>query len=86
MPTSQGNVVINKPIPMHAQITWIRKSLGIWNEHFAHANNGMILQMFKNNAIFCMQLATKKQELKVCEGCAFGKDHNHPFPTHTLVL
>jgi hypothetical protein len=46
MPMSQGNVIINKPIPMNAQITWRRKSLGIWNEHFAHANNGMILQMF----------------------------------------
>lgn len=33
-----------------------------------------------------MQLATKKQKLKVCEGYALEKDHNHPFPTHTLVL
>jgi hypothetical protein len=43
---SQGNVVVSKPIPMNAQITWIKKNSRIWNEHFAHANNGMMLQMF----------------------------------------
>jgi hypothetical protein len=59
----------------------VPNSLQLWHERLGHASHSTVHHMHSSNLVDGLNIEKSSSRPPFCEGCVFGKQHRHPFPT-----